>query len=530
MKTAVSRSILLSCALAAIALAQIRPTTFAGQYPAVNFAYGSGGLAPLTISTGITAAGAGTITLNFGNMGTNDGMAVMPLATNAPILVGIGANAETVTPTAVSCYSPLVYNSCTVTATFTNAHGVGDLVASGTYGLQEAINYVRATGGGYVVLEAKWTALGGTNAMVAAATAYSSVEIDDNRPSAQAEYYTMQPTTLTALAVPATLTGTTVVFTAAPVGTWAASAYYFCVTYVDPLGGEGPCSLTYTQTPTLNYTANITSPPASTGAVGWRAYAGTGSLATAYLLPITSANCTLTTLEAVFPACAIGANGQWATAPTTTTSLKPNTQVTPTVNVSQTFAQSHTTFGYVPTNVLPAGFQTNYGPFVAYGALTAGQIAVLGSVQLPTGFLNVIGRTIRVTGKIALTTVNTATLPYITIGINWAGGLTAGAQVPICSLVPAAAGATSTQNETFSCTMTTNAVGTTAIGSIMTNGWENLVAAAGGALLGSTIDTGTAAIGSVGLFAQDTLNVVYTSTTNVTAGEQLLALNIEILQ
>jgi hypothetical protein len=179
---------------------------------------------------------------------------------------------------------------------------------------------------------------------------------------------------------------------------------------------------------------------------------------------------------------------------------------------------------------LPVPFQSHYGPFVAYGALTAGQIAVLGSVNLPTGYLNQIGRTIRVSGKVALTTVNTATLPYITIGLNWAGGLTAGAQVAVCSLVPAAAGATSTQNETFSCTMTTNAVGATAVGSMMTNGSEMLVAAAGGALLGATVDTGTAAIGSLGLFSQVTLNVVYTSTTNVTAGEQLLDLHIETLQ
>ena len=114
--------------------------------------------------------------------------------------------------------------------------------------------------------------------------------------------------------------------------------------------------------------------------------------------------------------------------------------------------------------------------------------------------------------------------------VGWAGGDTAGLPVSVCALVPAAAGATATANESFSCTLTTNAVGTTAVGSIMTNGWENTVAAAGGAILGGTIDTGTAAIGSLGLFSQDSLNVIYTSTTNATGGEQLLALNIEVLQ
>jgi len=192
--------------------------------------------------------------------------------------------------------------------------------------------------------------------------------------------------------------------------------------------------------------------------------------------------------------------------------------------------QGHTTFSYQPTGSLPQPFQTSFGPFPAFGALTSGQIAVLGTVSLPTGYLNVIGRSIRVTGKIALTTLNTATLPYITIGLGWVGGLTAGAPVSVCALVPAAAGSTATANQTFSCTITTNAVGATAIASAMTNGYELLVAAAGGALTGATIDTGTAAIGSLGFFAQDTLYITYTSTTNSTGGEQLLALNVETLQ
>jgi hypothetical protein len=180
--------------------------------------------------------------------------------------------------------------------------------------------------------------------------------------------------------------------------------------------------------------------------------------------------------------------------------------------------------------MVPFPFQANYGPFPAYGALTAGQIAVLGTAQLPPGFLNSVGRALRVTGKVALTTLNTATLPYITLSLGWAGGDTAGLPVSVCALVPAAAGATGTANESFSCTLTINAVGTTAVGSIMTNGWENTVASTGGALLGSTIDTGTAAIGSLGLFSQDALYVIYTSTTNATGGEQLLALSIETLQ
>jgi hypothetical protein len=341
----------------------------------------------------------------------------------------------------------------------------------------------------------------------------------------------MQPTTLTSLAVPATLAAGTVVFAASPVGTWAASAYYFCVTYVDALGGEGPCSLTYNQTPTVNYSATITSPAASAGAVGWRFYAGTGSLATAYLMPITSANCTLTTLELVMPACAIGSNGVFLAPPVTTTSLKPNTQTSPTVNVSQPLPQSHTTFAYAPTNSVPASFQTHYGPFPAFGSTTSGQLDIIGSFNLPTGFLNYIGRSVKIRGKITTGTLNTAALPTLNVQIAWAGGTTAGVGINTCALEGVAVGATKVYNGQFECELLTNAVGATAIGSIMPSGFMMLQAqdiSANG--LGPYVDTNTAAVGSLGLFAQNTVNIVYTSNTNTTAAPQLLALDIDILQ
>ena len=500
------------------------------QVNALDFAYGIGTVAPLRVINGPYAIGSPSITVSQGYTVSASGITFSPLSTLAPVLVGSGASQETLTPTAVSCTTPALYGTCSFTVTTTKAHGTGDLVQSSTVGLQEAINYQVLQGGGDVTVNRAWVRAGGTTTLITAASASPIVPVRDQRNVSATQYWSMQPSTLTSLAVPATLVAGTVVFAAAPVGTWANSAYYFCVTYVDALGGEGPCSLTYTQTPTLNYSVTITAPAASTGAVGWRFYAGTGSLATAYLMPIDSTHCTLTTLEVVMPACAMGSNGGWIAPPVTTTILKPNTQTSPTVNVNQPLSQSHTTFAYAPTGGLPVPFQTHYGPFPAYGALTAGQVANLGTVNLPAGYLNVIGRTIRISGKIALTTLNTATLPYITIGLGWVGGLTAGAPIAVCSLVPAAAGATATANETFSCTITTNAVGATAVATAMTNGYELLAAAAGGALTGATVDTGTAAIGSLGFFAQDTLFITFTSTTNVVAGEQLLDLHVETMQ
>lgn len=162
------------------------PTFFAGQYRAASFAYGVAPELPglmVDNPSGATAAvGTQTLTVAFGSITLQDGTVLSPLATTAPVTVGIGAGADTVTPSAVSVNTPQVYQSCNFTATtFSHAHGTGDLVASGTVGLQEAINYANAAGGGTVIIDAGWTKLGGTDAMVEAATVAAGVSIEDLR-------------------------------------------------------------------------------------------------------------------------------------------------------------------------------------------------------------------------------------------------------------------------------------------------------------------------------------------------------------
>ncbi|MGD0630976.1 MAG: hypothetical protein ABR987_16735 [Terracidiphilus sp.] len=158
---------------------------FAGQFNTLDYAYGivSNGASPayLVVNNGNTATGAQTVQLQFQYASTPDGVSFNPLNTNAPVTVGVGSNAETITPSSVS-NSP-VYGQTSFGATFANLHGQGDLVASGTVGLQEAINAAVAYGGGIVIIDAKWTALGGTQAILDAAinTLPSNVGISDNR-------------------------------------------------------------------------------------------------------------------------------------------------------------------------------------------------------------------------------------------------------------------------------------------------------------------------------------------------------------
>ena len=159
------------------------PSKFAGHYNAGEFAYGINKTTPAlqVVSGPNTTSGAQALILAFGYTQTNDGLVFSPLNTNAPITVGGGSSTETVTPSAVSTSTPTIYSSTSVTSTFTYLHGSGDSVRSGTCGLQEALNYASAQGGGVVIVDAGWTSLGGTDAMIEVATIPAGVSLEDVR-------------------------------------------------------------------------------------------------------------------------------------------------------------------------------------------------------------------------------------------------------------------------------------------------------------------------------------------------------------
>lgn len=157
---------------------------FSRQFNAVDFAYGiNPQVGGIIVVNGPNATGSGTLTCAFGFFTTADGTVVTaPFNTNAPINIG-SKSFESVTPSAVGNSTPLQYGTATVTATFSNLHGNGDSIASGTVGLQEAINFCSSLGGGTVIVDQGWVSLGGTSAILNAAVLPSSgvVQILDNR-------------------------------------------------------------------------------------------------------------------------------------------------------------------------------------------------------------------------------------------------------------------------------------------------------------------------------------------------------------
>lgn len=162
-------------------------SNIAGIFNAFDFAYGINPRVPalLCVNGSPTAASSsGTITVAVPTVNLSDGTILSPLSTNAPVTVGSDSGIDvSVTPSAVSVTlgSPAPYGQSSFTASFTYAHGNGDEIRSATAGLQEALNYASTKGGGLVVIDAAWTAAGGTQAMVASATFPANVGLWDNR-------------------------------------------------------------------------------------------------------------------------------------------------------------------------------------------------------------------------------------------------------------------------------------------------------------------------------------------------------------
>jgi hypothetical protein len=89
------------------------------------------------------------------NVVLSDGYTFEPWATTVPLSIGQGANNEALTPTAVSIGAcPTGYGGTCATLTFSSlsyTHGSGDLVTSGTSGIEDAIYDASQNGGGDVL-------------------------------------------------------------------------------------------------------------------------------------------------------------------------------------------------------------------------------------------------------------------------------------------------------------------------------------------------------------------------------------------
>jgi hypothetical protein len=524
-----------------------------GRFYANEYSSNSGLFSAASVYTGNAATGSASITIRGGYIVLKDGRSVMPWAINVPLVVS-DATPELVTPTAVSgCYNSKGMNqdgvlvTCTITASFTFVHGVGASILSATGGVAEAEQDAYNQGGGTVVIGPGWTLntsctscyTSMTN-MFANLPTVPNVQFNDVRQN-NIPYWTDQANGTTALATPTTRVGgstctgsNTVCDTSIAVasGGFTNAAQYVWVAYVDQLGGIGKASLTANYTTAGAVQIEFLAPAASAGAVGWIFGIGT-SYAAAYWIPATSTNCTLTTIETVVPACAVtntnfnqtGSNA-FVAKPLTTFALYPIPGgVAAAYNPN---FLSHTTFAYQPSALPSLGFPSEYGPFTATAALTAGQLGVLGTIPLPTGYLNWIGRELEIHGKFNYTPTTGGTAPEVLVEIGDITDFSTGTPKALCTELEVHTTTTATYDVDFTCTLQTQATGTT--GTIQPGGFlvDGISTGATLAIAAPEQDSGPI---TADVLDTDLLYIVFAQTTSAeTTGPQLQKVDLTVKQ
>jgi hypothetical protein len=509
-------------------------SSVAGVKVAVNYNF-----SPLRIATGpVAAASPASFQLTYGYVKLADGRTIAPFFVGDIVKIGEGSTAENVTLTAVtSCGINAPQGSCVIAGNTVNAHGQGDVVASGSMGLDEAIYDSSLFGGGLVVIDPVWASQGGTSAMITAAQVFPAVAVDDKR--SYAEQYWVPQGSVTVLGTPTTLTAVTALPSATPVGAFGTGTYHMCIAYVDVMGQEGTCSADFSQAGLATGSFIFSPPAASAGAVGYTIYIGlTGGGVTnldykvplvtqptvigAY--PVSNGVCTLTTVELTTPACAVtntnyGQTGATATVTVitlATSPINPQNTIVSTTSIYVPNPGGRTAYLYVPgshigTPGLPAGS-------LAF-PLTTAEVTVVpdvaGTINLPPGFMNYVGRTLELCGEITAT-ATAATIVDVQFQWDSIGANNAGKGVLIGDLTgtPSAALA-STGHVSFCQDFQTTVASASATGGSINHigggGGVAGVTVAGSGGLGDVVTPG--AIGSLNLADDARINVIMLHTT-----------------
>lgn len=531
----------------------------AGERNVAWYNFGHGIVQGAFIASGNTATGSQTITVCAGFRALPDGRVVNLFGGQAglaavPITIDSqsSTNVETVTPTAVSQASPQQLQGSNqqvpcfnVTASFSFTHGASQnthQVISGDGGLQEAINDAFLAGGGIVTVGPD-SAASVTNTILTAAVPYAGVVVADKRFGYQ--YWNPQGGATT-LAAPTTLTNSTAGFGVNGAnftgGSYTGSnTYITCISYVDILGQEGPCSATFTiatsgvaTTDQIGYTA----PAASAGAVGYTIYItlNGGSYTSAYKVPLVSqptvlgatplANgvCTLTKVETITPACAVtnttynqtGVGAVVSALTLNTSPIEPQATVISTTSIYVPNPGGRTTTSYAPGSHIGSAVTVPSALAFTIGAAAGTTVPdVIGTINLAPNAMNLVGKTLEICGE-ATTTASTATIVDIQFQWDAMGQNTAGKGVPIGDMTatPAAALATA-GHATFCQDFQTTVASASATGGSINH--VNSYGAVGGVSLiapGALSDALTpGAVGSLNLAVDARINVIYLHTT-----------------
>lgn len=475
-------------------------------------------------------------------------------ALNVPIQVQDGTLSEAVTSETAATFpaaAPPSYPQeqvCSFAATFANAHAAGVTITSGDGGMAEAMNDAMSLGVGQVTIDSTASL---PSTYPASTLVYPNIQIVDKR-GPQLQYWNPIEALATVLATPTTLTAqaacdATHTFCSdanvAGSASWG-STVYGCVAYLDPMGKEGQCSATANFTSVASKAIDVGAPAASTGAVAYVVYLSLsgGTYALAYRMPLTSANCTLSTLLPTgIKGCAVtnatygqtGSSAQFTGYPVNTARLAELVTIASSTSVYVPNPDARTSYTYALSNHPSlGGIGAVYQPFTITTAAATTVPNVLGTITVPAGFMNQVGRTIQVCGSATEASAgSTSTITQIQFLWDADGSNTAGAPVIIGGPKVTSTLVTSNADAWDFCQtlMTTvSGAGATAGSMQATDGYISESYGAGVSGVGNTGPTAVAAaVGSLNLAGEGRIDVVYLHTTG-TDGAGVILQNLRV--
>lgn len=460
-------------------------------------------------------------------------------AVSAPVAIidpNSSTTSEVVTPSSVTLNS----TTCSIAVAPVNTH-YNSYLQSGTGGLQEAINSVSSTAPykTLIWLDRNWYALawavpgatptsilaalnGNANAVIVDTTQmpfayYTYNGVGYSQSGSTAAFPNLKVSSYTQIAAPAAVSTasvtTSILTTSATGGTITSGAGTFRVaqTYVDASGGETLISVDTAGTSTIaigsttsTNSITVTSPPAATGAVGWRLYitAASGATQTEILYTPTCSSTSAIANQSTFVSgtvCPIGASG-------TVGAIVTGTATIPTTGTAYPRL---------------AGASGSYPPFTALGTVAAAATGVLGNVNFPAGYLNVLGRSIEVCGNGYATTNSTAGTLTLSTTLASIPGVTT--ITPFTAVSGSTAASAQADPFDFCITYTTAATGTT--GTLEAHGWV-LYSLSGTAVGTPAVDIITTVSSTIDLTKQDQLSFTIKPTTTALTAAQLRQLTI----
>jgi len=304
----------------------------------------------------------------------------------------------------------------------------------------------------------------------------------------------------------------------------------------------------------------VFSPPAaSAGAVGYTIYIGltaAGSTTLQYKVPLVTqpatvgaypvgnAVCALTAVEFVTPACAVanttyGQVGATATVTAITVNTSPIQPEVTTASTTSIYLPSpggRTTYTYTPSGSAGAGgsVPSSWLPFTITTAAATVTPNVVGTINFPPNYMNVLGKKIEVCGEMT-STATAATIVDVQFQWDAFGQNTAGKGVLIAdgTSTPTAALATA-GHATFCQDFETTVTSATATGGTINHvntfgGVGGLTVVAGGPLSDAMPGANNAGVGSLNLALDTRLNIIYLHTT-ATDGAGWILQNVTVKQ